>query len=576
MPKLVLAGFDGLYPRTSPTLLRQNQATVAQDVKIHSGELRAWGSPANVFTTSNGGPVYSIYKIYNDIGQSSWLTWAGIVDAVLGPLADVSEVRVYYTDGTAPKKTNYVMAIGTTAPYPTNWLNMGVPTPATAPTVGVTTGSSVTAETRAYVYTYVSTFGSVTEESAPSPASALVTISTGNAVDISGFATAPTANYNITAIRIYRTISGSTTGASFAFVDEIPVTASTGVVVASGNSTNGVAYTGSTYKDDYLAASLGEALGTSGWGPPPAALQGIVALGNGMLAGFVGNAVYFSEPYFPHSWPLEYQQTVPFNIVGLGVFSGALVVCTDKYPVILSGADPSSMSQEVIALPEPCMSKRSIVSAELSVTYASPNGLVSIGSFDRGIVTSKLFRREEWQQFNPSSIIAQAYAGKYFGFFTSTLHGNGALVLGQDEIIETTFQIKQATTMTLFNQAADAVHVDVVNGILYYTNPTDNNVYQLDATSTSPLSYTWTSKRFMTDHANAWSVIKVDADYSTGGSVTVNISGDNGATAASVTVSSLDPVRLPAFRAREMGVSISGNVSVRSITLSTSFPELYQ
>lgn len=576
MPKLVLSGFDGLYPRTSPTLLQQNQATTAQDVKVHSGELRAWGSPTQVFAPANGAPVYSIYKIYNSVGKSSWLTWAGYVDAVLGPLADTSEVRVYYTDGTAPKKTNYAMAIGATAPYPTSWLNMGVPAPTTAPTVGIVAGSSVTAETRTYVYTYVSTFGSITEESAPSPASALITLATSNAVKVYGFATAPTANYNITAIRIYRSISGSSTGASFAFVDEIPVTPSTGVVVAAGTSSNGVAYSGSAYTDAYLAASLGEALSTSTWSPPPANLQGIVALGNGMLAGFVGNAIYFSEPYYPHAWPLAYQQTVPYNVVGLGVFSTNLVVCTDKYPVIISGSDPTNMSQEIVSLPEPCESKRSIISAELSVTYASPNGLVSIGSFDRGLVTSKLFRREEWQTYAPTTMFSQAYAGKYFGFYNSPTYGQQAMVLGQDEIIETTFQIKQATTMTLYNQSATAAHVDVKNGSLYYVNTTDNKIYQLDANSAVPQTFSWTSKRFVTPHAETWSALKVDADYSTSGSVTVTIYGDLGATVATLTVSSLDPVRVPPFRARELQVGISGAVSVRSVTLATSVPELHQ
>jgi hypothetical protein len=563
VPKLTISSFDGLYPRTSATLLQLNQATVASDVNLYAGELRPWGAPVLEFSPANGGPVYTIFKVYNNAGLSTWLTWAGLIDIVLGPLADTTEIRLYYTDGVTPRKTNYALATGGAPPYPSAWLNMGVPKPMGNLTVGITAGGSLTAETRAYVYTYISTFGTVKEESAPSPASGLITLAISDAVQLSGWTTAPTTNYNITSIRIYRTIAGATTGTNYAYVDEVSVNPSTGVVVSGSTSVGGVVLVGSTYTDNLTAVQLGDAIPSTTWAPPPVGLTGIIAMPNGMLAGFVGNQVYFSEPFFPHSWPLAYAQTVNDNIVGLGNFGSSLVVCTVKYPYILSGASPSTVSAEQCSLPEPCISKLSIVSDDMGVTYASPNGLVNIGYYARGVTTHKLYRRKEWQVNVPSTLFSRMYDGRYVGFYNNGTVRQ-ALILTNDDI----------PALATKNTSATAAFVDVTNGYLYYASLADNLIYRLDANTGTPGTFTWTSKRFLGEHGETWSALKVDADYSTAGTVTVILMGDGGVTQATLMVSSIDPVRVPPFRARELQIQISAVVAVRSLVLATSIPEL--
>jgi hypothetical protein len=567
VPKLTVAGFDGIYPRKSETALPSNAAAVAQNVKLYAGELRKWRGPTLAFNPSNGGPVYTIFRIYNDsLAQSTWLTWAGNIDATLGPIADTSEIRVYFTGAGSPRKTNWVMASDGSAPYPTKYLEMGVPAPTTPPTVGITAGGSTAAETRAYVYTYISTFGSVKEESAPSPASALITMSTAQACNVSAFAVAPTTaqKYNITGIRIYRTFAGGSGATGYAYVDEIAVAPSTGVVVSSGTSTGGVTYSGSAYVDNLTATQLGEQIATATWSAPPSDMTGLVAMANGILAGFVGNTVHFSEPYFPHAWPQAYSLTVPDNIVGLGAFGSTLVVCTEKYPYIISGNTPESMSQERLPLPEPCVAKKSIVSDQFGVTYASPNGLVQIGSGSRGIVTSKLFLRDEFQQYAPSTLMGAVYDNKYFGFFNSTPQGRNAFALSKEDI----------PAMSILTTAAQAVHVDTRTGTLFYVNPTDNKVYSFDSDEAAPQTYTWRSKRFLVDHGATMSALKVDGDFSGGQTVSVKIFGDNGELKTTLTVASFDPVRIPPFRAREVQVELVGTMNVRSVMLATSVPEL--
>lgn len=551
MPKIKIQGFDGAYPRVSPTMLGDNHATTADNVKLYAGELRCWRGPSLTYNPGVVPTLKSIYKIYQG-ASSAWLTSTNDVDLVLGPLADTTEIRMYYTGDGTPRKTNWTMATGGAAPYPSSYMNMGVPAPTTAPTWSVVSSSGTVAQTLAYVYTYVSTFGTVKEESAPSPATDLIPVGDNQAAQISGFATAPTtaSKYNITALRIYRTIDGATTGAGYAFVTEIAINPATGVAAFS------------SFTDSLLAADLGEALGTATWTTPPADLTGIVAMANGILAGFVGNTVYFSEPYFPHAWPVSYSLTVGDNIVGLGAYGNQLVVTTERNPYIITGTHPENMSQEKMPLNEPCVSKRSITSDQFGVTYASPNGLVAIGNGVRGLVTEKLFRRDEWQSYNPSTMIGSVYDGKYVGIYTVS-GTTKAMMLSRDDI----------PALSFLSMSATAAHVDRRNGYLYYVASSDNKIYQLDGDAANPYTYTWTSKRFVLPSGVTFSALKVDADYSSS-SVTVYVYGDNGTLQATLTVSAFDPVRLPAFRSRELQFKLTGTANVRSVSMATSVAEL--
>ncbi len=163
MPFIKVEDFSGIVPRTGPTQLEANQAQLANNVKLQSRELRSWAKPLFAYELSIPNNK-TIYRIDSPSGTKYWLEWATDVDIVPGPVADVNEFRYYYTGDGAPKKTNYALATTSgagTQPYPNAWLYMGVPAPAAAPTL-VASSTTAPTETRAYVYTYVSTFGTVT------------------------------------------------------------------------------------------------------------------------------------------------------------------------------------------------------------------------------------------------------------------------------------------------------------------------------------------------------------------------------------------------------------------------------
>lgn len=484
MPYIKLEDFSGIVPRTGPTRLEASQAQAANNVKLQSRELRSWALPTLEYVPTTS-VVETIYYIDSPSGDKYWLEWATDVDMVPGPVADIDEFRYYYTGDGLPKKTNWNLAttggLGS-RPFPDAWLYMGVPSPTGAPTLAASSSAGTT-ETRAYVYTYISTFGSVKEESAPSPATTVLVTTSGATVTVSAFTAAPTTGYNITHRRIYRTITGASS-VIYSFVAEIPIATA-------------------SYVDSLTVAQLGSELPSLFWNPPPDTLKGLVAMPNGILAGFIGNQVWFSEPYLPHAWPENYMLTVDYPIVGLGVYETNLVVATTKFPYIISGVSPTSMSQQKLPIPQPCVSKRSIASDQYGVLYASPNGLVSLGSGSQDVVTVPLYTRDEWQLINAETMVGTIYNNLYMGFTTI----NGArqgFVLSRGDI----------PPLIKFDFPARSLFVDRTTSNLYAVDDTNNTVYHLDSSVVNLTTYEWKSKLFTLPNPMNFGAIKIGADYS--------------------------------------------------------------
>lgn len=593
----MVVNFGGEVPRTSDTMLNENDATMASNVRLYSGTLRTWKGPVPQTAVEDVG-TQTIYRFENPLTQGHvWLTWDTDVDVQRSSLDDVTDFRLYYTGDGTPKKTNWTMANTGAGPYPGDSYALGVPAPTTKPTVAAAAGGSTSADTRFYVYTYVSTFGSIKEESAPSPVSNSITITVSQQVNLSAMLTAPVGDYNITHKRIYRTLPGEESDGAYVFVAEIAIATT-------------------TYSDNLLAAALGEPLETEGWTPPPAGLTGLVSMANGMMAGFVGNSVYFCEPFFHHAWPVEYMQSVPDQIVGLGSYGNSLVVMTQGQPYAMIGVSPETIQVEKIPMPEPCISKKSIATDEFGVLYASPNGLVGIGPTMRGVITNKLFRRQEWQEYSPGTFVGAIYDGKYFASYESGIHGNKTMVISRDDFPALSFLDTRSRSFFYDLQAAS----------LYYLDPVTNVINELDADGLNPYTYEWESKRFFSQQAITWSVIRLDISeleisdnetyndlvlqitaeneaitgdvmgafndvpfdsYTFGGSLlqeippaaasvtaTVILYGERDEIKASLTISRLGAYRVPAFKSRELKIRLTGTLNIRSVSLATSFPEL--
>lgn len=184
---------------------------------------------------------------------------------------------------------------------------------------------------------------------------------------------------NISLARIYRTITGLTGATAFYFVADVAI----GTL---------------TYNDVRLTTVVaGNAIMKSTFfQPPPIDLEGIIAMPNGIVAGFRSNEILFSEPYLPHAWPPTYSLSVEGRVVGLGVIGQSLIVCTSGAPYAISGVNPASMAVSRMASTEPCLSRGSIVSTPVGVAYASPNGLAVATPGRVEVITRQLITKDKW------------------------------------------------------------------------------------------------------------------------------------------------------------------------------------
>lgn len=264
--------------------------------------------------------------------------------------------------------------------------------------------SSDVLEGRAYVYTFVTAYG---EEGPPSPYT-LVNGYSNATWTVSLFAPQPTdtgVDRNITNINIYRTIPGTAGDTVYFFVATVPVGTETYTDAAADN-----------------VVALNIQLPSTNWFGPPEDIEGFTAMPNGMVAAFKGNEVWFCQPYLPHAWPIGYMLTTDFPIVGMGITLGCLVVLTSAYAYVIQGASPSALSQTRCSLPNPCISKGSIVSTDNGVFYDSENGLIVVEN--TGVATNltdNWIGRDNWQKLTPQKYVrAVPLIGQYLAFGTTS------------------------------------------------------------------------------------------------------------------------------------------------------------
>lgn len=368
-------------------------------------------------------------------------------------------------------------------------------------------------EARAYVYTWVSEYG---EEGPPCPP----TIVNGwsNAVwTIETFCPSVSdmgVDRNLKTKRIYRTISAIGGETNYFFVAEIDI--NEGIYVDKET-------------DDIIA--LNNQLASTDWFGPPEDLQGMVGLPNGMAAGFRRNEVWLAEPFQPHAWPPRYVMTTEFPIVGLGVIGQALVIATKGTPAIAMGVSPAQMTLAKVLVPEPCISRGSIVSSDVGVLYMSNNGLIQVTQYGQAAnITELWITRERWAELLPlKNIRAVKHSGSYFAF--GTVSGSDTSVAQQGFTIELTNQDKES--FTLYPQVGghrigfsrlsspwevdiDNVDVDPWTGVCLLVQ--NGGIYYYDFTDPEPtiVPYKWRSKIYQQRSKHNFAVVRVFFDVPPG------------------------------------------------------------
>lgn len=537
MAAIDINAFDGMQPVVDPILLDSNKATLARNVQLVSGTLAPLLGTTTLKALTKTAPK-TVWRFgTSNVETEYWLEFLEDTDVINSPLPNDQWARVYWADGVKPKYAPSSVFL-TGSSYPGASYDLGIPAPTNTPTVSGTAPTVASqGETRTLVETFVSAYG---EEGPPGPAAVGVVVDPAQAVTYANLTPAPTGNHNLTLRRLYRS---STVGsnAQFQFVDEIPVAQT-------------------TYTDTKLQAALGEILPSELWAAPPDGLKSLKMMDSGACVGFVGNTVHFSEPNLPHAWPHKYP--IEFQIVGLGVFGQTVVALTNSFPVALTGVDPSAMTPGRMQLPQSCVSKTSIVDTGDGVLYASPDGLVSIGSGGMSVITQKYATRKQWQELNPSSFKAFVHEGRYIALFTKADSTRGILIL-------------DFSGTGPFWTVSDLNATTAITGG-YSDNRTDT-LYLAQGTSLvrynqgNPLTATWRSKTYrMGSPLNlGWAAINAKAYPVT---LTVTADGDQ---TDQITVSDELPFRLSSgFKARDWTVQLSGATEVTRLRMATSMDEL--
>lgn len=545
-----LQNFSGKAPKIFARLLPDDMAQVATNVRLDSGRLEPWNGNASASIT----PVasYSISAGTKTLFRYSSSVWIGSneeIDFVRSPIAEDPHERIYATGiGTEGASSGFPRM--TTASIVGNgtYYRLGIPKPAVLDSITLDPSTSTkvdeeTPQSRTYIFTYVSYYG---EEGPPMTAttSTIVDVYSDQTAEVN-FPANPSGSYYLTKKRLYRTDSDG----NFRQVDDVPIA-------------------NDTYDDSKLEANLGEIIPSSTWVAPPdevsadhkdGPMLGLVALPNGILAGFAGQTVMFSEAFMPHAFPDAYKLTVKSDIVAIAPLNVGLLVLTKEKPALIQGSDPSSMAMTEIDSTLSCVAKRSVVDMGEYVIYASPDGLV-MGT-DRGLrlVTEELLTRDQWQALVPSTIVGFQWEGHYLGFYNDGSESKGFIFDprgGKNSYVKLDFH-------------ATAGFNDLENDDLYLV--IGGSVVKF--ASGSSLTYTWRSKKFFTARPINPGVGKVDCDsYSP--NPTLKLYAD-GTLKHTQTVTNDGLFRFPSgYKAKDIEVEVSGSVAINELCIYESAEEV--
>jgi hypothetical protein len=568
---VTITNFKGEIPRLHPRLLPAGFARRAVNARLTSGRLDPFRRPQVVHVFDDD--VTTIFR-----NGSTWLGFPGEAHVVRGPVA---QDRIYWTTlGDTPK----MLIAGTE-------YELALPAPIAAPALeALTTPDPALLNQIIFAYTFVTEFD---EESAPSPVSAPLDWSPGVDVRVTGFS-APVASRGVNRIRLYRSQTSALGITDLYFVAEFPIATV-------------------THDHDLAAEPLQEVIPSNDYDPPPAAMAGLTALHNGMLAAFSGRELFFCEPYKPHAWPIKYRLTTDFNIAGLAAFGSTLAVLTEGTPYILQGSAPENMVMERMDSNMPCISSRAIVDFGYAAAYPSNDGLALITPSGVSLASRNLFSQQDWRALRPASMVAVNYDGRYAftysGDVLPVINAGTALAPSDDILDGGTPDLTSSDFMIyngggVFEQTAfeslgfldltgeqpffiatdndvnigpAALYHDDKTGDLFMVGGDLKEVWQFDAPTRPLARYGWCSNEMHFPGFTNFGAILIESDELGLGLGDLTVTVKAGEREFEFTPTLNEPQRLPGgFLERKWMVSVDGTIPVTLIAMAASISDFSQ
>lgn len=312
-----------------------------------------------------------------------------------------------------------------------------------------------------------------------------------------------------------------------------------------------------SFTDDFNSKKLTDNLVSDEWIAPPEDLEGLTVIQNNVLAGFVRNSLYLTEPDQPHAWPEAYIKVLDVNIVAIRALSGiGAIILTEKNPYILTGSDPATMTLQKVDTLYPCVSARGAVSMNFGVLYPTYEGL-ALYSPTQGakLATAAVYSADSWaEDYDPTSLVGVYYDNSYFASHTT---GSFVYMYGQED----------GGSFVNCDTVFTAAYNDAVNGKVYLAIGTSGDIYQWDNPDEPLQTAEWKSKVFLTQDYNNVGAARVKADYIDTPDITFTMWAD-GVQVYSNSVYNDEIFRLPrGYRSDTFEVSVESNARVRAIHL---------
>lgn len=494
--------FNCELPRIDEDLLPDGYAALAANCDTSTGNLRSLRAPGRVtpLSITNCQSLYR-YRLGED---ELWVASDKLCHYAKSPISGDQYERVYFS-GEAGLRFFANDNISPTFNPAADYYLVGIPRATAYPTIGSSGGST---GYRAYVYSYINRYG---DEGPPSPIGSISNYASGR-VTIEGVQDAPIQR-SIDRVRVYRTNSGTAGSGEFQMVLDAFFFRDDTVY----NLGEYVIYGGSIYEctTHHPVGAWNAAHFTSGeavsdadlltifpkvnFDPPPAGMMNLIGLANGSMAGFVGNTIYFSEPFYPHAWPPEYALPLQTEIVGMANEKNSITVAGKGFPYIIYGSHPLSMQRTMGSEMLPLYGPRAICTGNSGVFFVTKQGLIYCDGVAFVNITGSLMRSEDWEAYSYENLFIYWYEKKLFAF--DTVNETGFY-------IDFSGQSQEFVQISLFIQAG---YIDA-DGQFYFVGIDTNIIDESAPPATLPLAifkwagatsdhiqYTYLSKIFVYD-----------------------------------------------------------------------------
>lgn len=461
--------FGGIAPRTHPSLLPDGMAVTAHNVKLKNGKLVPLREPTKAVGVSlmmengftNVADAKSILPWKRNDGSVDFLLFPGVVWMAEGNIADDERTRIVVSGATGVKFADADNAPQIYMRDPLTGkkiVHQLCKTPLPAPRVKRISEGEL-GDDRRYTYFFLTWVDAYGYESPVSEKSEIwdetlqewvgedLEYNDGDTIRIEALGNGVIPK-EAKKIRVYKVVTGTETG-RIQFIKETDVV---------GVETNPIDI---TVKDEDAGEVLTEIEA------PFNDLSCIQDVPGAFYCGFSPShpkTVCFSEVDLLYSWPVGYQYDVKDNIVALAVTSNTVFALTDGWPYVLSGTHPSGMTVTKLAGPASCVSPRGVCVYKNAVYYVGQQGLMTIyNDANAGTtcanLTDKIFTKEQWQAYNPSSCVMGQFDGALHLFFTLDDGTHKGLSIDLTE---------SAAAVTTHDEVAKCVCVDNKTDKMYY------------------------------------------------------------------------------------------------------------